>query len=252
MEKNLRCLIMVFVLWTVPYVILKAQPKTNPTIKITFINMFNQLPIALNTVKYTNCWNETFTISKLKYYISNVSLQTTDKKNNIEKNSYHLINEEDSETRSYSFLINPGNYETISFLIGVDSIKNVSGAQTDALDPLNGMFWTWNTGYIMFKMEGISEQSTSINKKIEYHIGGFTGTYNVLREIKLNLKKYSVSLKKETLTEIIIHADIDKIWNGSNQLTTKQTPVCTTPGVLAASIADNYATAFKIFEVIYR
>jgi hypothetical protein len=38
------------------------------------------------------------------------------------------------------------NITAIKFLLGVDSLKNVSGIQTGALDPAKGMFWTWNTG----------------------------------------------------------------------------------------------------------
>lgn len=232
--------------------ILNAQPinEIKPTIKLSFINTVNQKPILLLNTIYTNCFNETFTVSKLKYYISNISLQSRDKKMVKENNSYHLINEEDSNSKSFSFFIKPDQYETISFLIGVDSIKNVSGAQTDALDPLNGMFWTWNTGYIMFKMEGNSAYSKIINNKIEYHIGGFAGINKVLRTVKLSFIEAPIILTKQTLTEIIIQVDLDKIWCGNNKLTITQTPVCTTPGALAASIADNYATAFKINKVI--
>ena len=214
--------------------------------------MVNNQPVVLESTPYTNCWKENFTVNKLKYYISNISLQTTDKKINTEQNSYHLINEEDTGSKSFELFMAPDKYETISFLIGVDSLKNVSGAQTDALDPLHGMFWTWNSGYIMFKMEGTSPQSTIINNKIEYHIGGFSGANNTLRTINLNFKESPIILTKQTITEIIIQVDIDKIWNATHKLTIAQTPVCTIPGALAASIADNYATAFKISNVINR
>ncbi|WP_316930094.1 MbnP family protein, partial [Hymenobacter sp. IS2118] len=36
-----------------------------------------------------------------------------------------------------------GDYQSVSFTVGVDSARNVAGAQTGALDPNNGMFWTW-------------------------------------------------------------------------------------------------------------
>ena len=214
--------------------------------------MLNNQPMVLDSTTYTNCWKENFTISRLKYYISNISLQTTDKKINIEKNSYHLINEEDAGSKSFELFMTPDKYETISFLIGVDSLKNVSGAQTDAVDPLHGMFWTWNTGYIMFKLEGTSPQSTKVNNKMEYHIGGFSGVNNVLRTVKLNFVESPIILTKQKITEIIIQVDIAKIWSAINKLTISQTPVCTTSGALAVSIADNYATAFKICKVINR
>ena len=177
-------------------------------------------------------------------------MQTINKKINAEQNSYHLINEEDAGSKSFGLSVIPDKYETIYFLIGVDSLKNVSGAQTDALDPLHGMFWTWNTGYIMFKLEGTSPQSTMVNNKMEYHIGGFTGVNNVLRTVKLNFTESPIILTKQKIAEIIIQVDIDKIFNATNKLTIAQTPVCTIPGAMAASIADSYATAFKISKVI--
>ena len=224
------------------------QQKAN--VRITFINSINQQPLVLDAGNYTNCWNEKFTISALKYYVSNISLQTTDKKMIREENSYHLINEEDTTSKTFLFFMPPNEYSALSFLIGVDSLKNVSGAQTDALDPLNSMFWTWHTGYIMFKLEGNSPQSASINNKIEYHIGGFSGDYSVLKNEVLNFPGTPFSINNNSITDIIINTNIDKLWNAANDLKITETPVCTTPGQLAAGIAANYARAFEIIRIV--
>lgn len=113
------------------------------------------------------------------------------------------------------------------------------------------MFWTWNTGYIMFKMEGNSPQSASVNNKNEYHIGGFSGANNVLRKVELNFTGNTVSLKKERITEIIIRTDLGKIWNAGHDLKITHTPVCTSPGALASGIADNYSKAFEVIKIIH-
>ncbi len=222
----------------------------NGSIKISFINTLNSVPIILDAVNYTNCWNENFTISALKYYISNVQFKTSNKKSIKEKNSYHLIDEENIVSKSFLCTVLPGNYLTLSFLIGVDSIKNVSGAQTDALDPLNSMFWTWNSGYIMFKLEGNSPNSTIVNNKIEYHIGGFAGTNNVLRQVELNLENNKALININSITEIVVQADVGKLWNAVHELKISQTPVCSTPGAPAAGIADNYSKAFTVIKII--
>lgn len=235
-------------LLVLPASCLHAQNKA--TLKISFLNTIQNTPVMLDSVQYSNCWNEDYTISKLKYYISNIELQTADKKVIKEDNSYHLINEEDTASKSFSFLLSPEKYTSISFVIGVDSLKNVSGAQTGALDPMNGMFWTWNTGYIMLKLEGSSPQSNAINNKVEYHIGGFSGNNNVLRKVKLIFKNNAVLLKKGTVTTISIRTNIDKIWNAAHPLKIAQIAACMTPGPLAASIADNYSKAFDIINII--
>ena len=38
--------------------------------------------------------------------------------------------------------------------LGVDSVLNYNGVHEGALDPINGMYWTWQTGYIHCKLEG--------------------------------------------------------------------------------------------------
>ena len=227
----------------------RAQSAVKANLNITFVNTINNIPVILDSTTYTNCWNENFTISKLKYYISHVQLQQADKKIIPEQNSYHLINEEDTVSKSILLYMPPATYTSLSFLIGVDSLMNVSGAQTGALDPLNGMFWTWNNGYIMFKLEGSSPQSTAVNNKLAYHIGGFAGTDKVLRTLTLQFNGDKVVLKKESTTTLIIQVDIGKIWNAKHDLKINQVPACMTPGALAAGIADNYAQAFELIKI---
>jgi hypothetical protein len=219
--------------------------QKNGNVKISFVNMVDKDPVVLGK-QYINPFNETYTVSRLKYYISNIVLKNTRNKIVAEKDSYHLITEAEEDmvvNNNFSFAVKTGTYQSISFLIGVDSIKNVSGAQTNALDPLNGMFWTWNTGYIMFKMEGTSPQSTIANNTFEYHIGGFSGSNNVLRLVELPLA--SLQIKKGSNTEIIIEADINKLWQQGHGIKISETPVCTSMGNMAYAIADNYSKIFS-------
>jgi len=230
--------------------LVNLAPAQKNKLTITFINSINKSPVILDSISYKNCWNENFTISKLKYYISNIQLKTTLNNIESEEDSYHLIDEADTASKSFSFYVPAATFSSLSFLIGVDSLKNVSGAQINALDPLNAMFWTWNTGYIMFKLEGNSPQSTSINNKIEYHIGGFCGINKVLRKVYLKLIDLNPSIKKKGSTEIIIGVDIGKIWDAQHNISISNTPVCATPSALAATIADNYIKGFEIIKII--
>ena len=246
MKATLRLFAVYFPLSILPF-ISAAQPQANVTLR--FVNEVSKRPLVADSV-YANVWNEDFTIHLLKYYISDISLQASDKKISGEPGGCHLINEADSSSKKVGFYVAPGRYNAISFFIGVDSEKNVSGAQTDALDPLNGMFWTWNSGYIMFKLEGNSSQSAVVNNKIEYHIGGFSGVSNTVKKITLQLPDDGIALRSKSVTEVIIGFGIDNIFNGGTPLKIAQTPVCTIPGTLAAGIAANYATAFEIIKIV--
>ena len=65
------------------------------SVKLTFINNVKGSKIAFNDSTYTNPFGEKYIITKLKYYITGLSLQN--KNQSIkEKNSYHLIDESKS------------------------------------------------------------------------------------------------------------------------------------------------------------
>lgn len=227
-----------------------AAADHSGTLKITFINTVKGEPIQLNTGNYTNPFAEVYSISKFKYYISDVTLSSSGI-NFRQQESYHLIDENNTASLSFSFSLTTNTYQSISFLLGVDSIKNVSGAQTGDLDPLNDMFWTWNSGYIMAKMEGKSLQSKVVNNKVEFHIGGFSGTHNVLKKLQFNFSANQIlQIKKDGLSEIIIQADFDTWWQNPNDIRIAETPICSVPGALAKKIADNYSNMFTIKNVI--
>src|SRR5665213_1764722 len=181
------------------------------SVQIIFINQVKGNKIALEDSTYTNSFGEKYTITKLRYYVSDISMERPGK-NFSEKNSYHLIDESKPESQKIALSIPSGNYSSLHFLLGVDSLRNVSGAQTDDLDPANDMFWTWNSGYVMAKMEGNSSASKQVNNKMEYHIGGFSGAYNVLQEIRLNLPENSNHFEAGKFYEIFIDADINTWW----------------------------------------
>lgn len=226
------------------------SPADESTVKITFINTINNSRIVLNDSVYANPFEEKYTISKLRYYITNVSLNGT--LNSFkEKNSYHLIDESKEESQSFNFKITAGNYNSVQFLLGVDSLHNVSGAQTDDLDPTKDMFWTWNSGYVMAKMEGNSSSSKLVNNKYEFHIGGYAGPYNVIKKIQLDFKdNKSLELKAGKTTEIIINADINTWWKDPNDIKIAEHANITSPGKFALAISDNYAKMFSVKKII--
>jgi hypothetical protein len=230
----------------------KDTPATDisGTVKLSFSNVVNTAPMVLNTQTYTNPAGENYTLSKFKYYVTYIEVGNASTKA-AEKDSYHLVDQSIASSQSFNISMGVNNYTTFSFLLGVDSTRNVSGAQTGALDPLNDMFWTWNSGYIMAKMEGNSPVSTQPNNKVEYHIGGFSGPNSVLKKITLTMPAgKTLDVREGKTSEIKITADFARWWQNPNNITIAALPVCTTPGVQAKQIADNYANMFTLTDVI--
>lgn len=225
----------------------KTTPTKNGYVKITFKNTINGQPVVLNDSVYTNPFRETYRIKKLKYYISNFQFSLVSIKKIVPVKQCFLINQADDSSLSITLEVPATRYDEMGFLLGVDSVLNTSGAQTGALDPLNDMFWTWHSGYIMQKLEGTSPQSNIVNNKFEYHIGGYEGESSVLQTIWLN---HAISVEKGKTTSIIINADIGKYWNAAYPVKISETPVCSTPGALAKKLAGNFSTVFSIADVI--
>ncbi len=224
--------------------------KVNATVVIIFKNTVHGVSIVLNDSTYLNPFYEKYTITKLRYYVTNISL-TGEVNNFKEANSYHLIDESNTGSQSISFSLPAGNYNSLQFLLGVDSVHNVSGAQTDDLDPTKDMFWTWNSGYVMAKVEGNSPSSKMVNNKYEYHIGGYAGPYEVIKEINLRFPNNKpLNFEAGKSNKIIIDADINTWWQGSSDIKIAEHAIITTPGKLALAISDNYAKMFRIEKII--
>ncbi len=226
-----------------------AQGKMS-TVKLIFKNIVKHSPVVLYDSTYTNSFGEDYTINKFRYYISNINFQTESIKSETNKSIY-LIDQAKDESKTISFSIPSGEYSYLNFQIGVDSIYNVSGAQTGPLDPTKDMFWTWNTGYVMAKLEGISPASNVVNGKYEFHIGGFSGKNNVLKTVNLPFPQNKpVLFAAGKTTEIIITADVNAWFQNPHDMKIAEKPAINSPGKFAVTMSENYADMFTIIKVI--
>lgn len=193
--------------------------------------------------------NDSFKIYVYKYYISNVSVRTADGKTYTEPESYHLINQEDAATRKFTLSNVPaGDYTSISYTIGVDSAHNVSGAKAGDLDPINGMLWSWNTGYIMAKMEGESPASGATDKSLIFHVAGFHGEFNVLRKVTLGFPE-AAKVTGTNVPNVHILADALEWFKTPDAFSFSFLFFVMSEGKQAKGIADNYADMFRVDHI---
>ncbi|EDO26060.1 predicted protein [Nematostella vectensis] len=159
------------------------------------------------------------TFTTLKFYVSNIKLQKADGSWWVEPNSYYLICNSCQDASDKYIMVNDipaGEYVAMEYTMGVDSIMNVSGAHTGALSFANGMFWDWNTGYIMMKAEGKSPNSP--NGNFQLHFGGFQGEYNVVTTKKADLSNNKLSLSNGGTKTVTLRANPAKLWHSSEGL----------------------------------
>lgn len=220
-------------------------PSAPPQLKLQFENRMDGQPLKLKQ-NYLNAHGDTFYITSYKYYISNIKLIGENGSIYLEPESYHLIDEKKEESKSITLPDVPiGRWNKIRFLIGVDSARNVSGAQTGALDPLNGMFWTWNTGYIMAALEGSSPQAGIYPNNLGFHLGGFSGPRGVLKWIELPLPS-PIQNDSGIINTIVIQSEISEWFKTPNTIDFSDISTVSSPGTAAHMIADNYADMFTI------
>ncbi|MFC3824788.1 MULTISPECIES: MbnP family protein [Niastella] len=212
---------------------------------------FDSVPLVLGKT-YKNYFKEDYTPTGFKFYIHNFQLENTDsgKIFKLAKDKYYLVDFSDTTTMEIKITIAPYVYNRFSFTIGVDSAQNVGGAQTDALDPAKGMFWNWNTGYIMAKLEGTSPKSPT--GRFEYHIGGFSGEENVSKTIP-RLFPFPTNLDMKPGKESIVYITCDanawffQPWD----IKIADNPVIATPGLLATQVAENYGSKGFTIDSVY-
>ena len=242
-KKNLGWIISTAAVFVAVLFVSATQKKEN-MLTLQFENFAGNEILKLDNVVYKNELNQPFTVTKFKYYISNILLKRKDGKEFLFK-EYFLVNEDEPESKNVLLKNIPmGEYESISFIIGVDSASNCSGAQSGALDPVNGMFWAWNTGYIFLKLEGKSSFSKQPANIFEYHIGGYKAPANCIHktELKLNL-----NVSENSKNKVNIKADVLEIL---------KTPIAIDFAKLssvtdfhnAAMIADNYKDMFRVIS----
>lgn len=217
-------------------------------LRVSFRLLHQGEPLTTGT-DYINSSGESYQVDVCKFYVSNIRVIGTGGQSASEKESYHLVDHANPESRELKLMLARGTYTQLEFMIGVDSLRNVSGAQTNALDPMLGMFWTWNSGYIFAKLEGRSPVSTAPRQAFTYHIGGFRTGENALRRILLTMPAAKpIQVGKTSL--VVIDVDLSKWFDATHTISIAREASVMTPGVAAMKIADNYATMFSLTNVI--
>jgi len=148
-----------------------TTPPSNGNLNIVFDNMIGNDPVVMSQLGFVNAAGNTYSVSLLKYYVSNIELHKKDG-SVVKPGNYELINAADQATCIFSAgMLTHGDYDSMVFYIGIDPTKNHTGVQDGDLDVSKGMFWTWNTGYNFFKHEGQYKNTAGQTKALIFHYG---------------------------------------------------------------------------------
>lgn len=216
---------------------------TSETATLTFSinNVIDSKPINFGVLEFVNKAGNTYSVNELKYYLSGFEL-TKDDGTVVTSSQVSLIDAADEIMQSFDMKQIPnGTYKKMKFFIGVSPSSNHNGLQEGALDPMHGMFWSWNTGYVFFKHDGQFIDSTGATQGISFHLG--TDAAYTKIEIPVN---FTVS---GTAKNVFIKFDLNKLYEAPNlidfDLGNNQQSTTATDSAWIVKMAQNFNHSFS-------
>ena len=166
--------------------------------QLSIIPTWNKKPLELQHVYLTQN-NDSISFSILKIYFSDFRFKDKISGRITSIDTLIFYDLADSSTHSFFNDLNLSNYESVGFTLGLDSSKNVSGELENAYDPLLGMYWAWNTGYINLKIMGESSAVPTNSHEFEFHLGGYRSPFATAQTIQIDLNDQYIYFEVEKL-----------------------------------------------------
>ncbi len=224
-----------FFLLIVFFQTLNLFAQENNLVQLHFVPTYGAREIDLADSSFSIDENNKFRIDVLKFYISGIRFLNKGNEISREKNSYHLVDASSKSSMNIEIPATSQNeFDQLVFNLGIDSITNVSGVLGGDLDPTKGMYWTWQSGYINFKLEGTFNLCKTRNNEFQFHLGGYQFPNSAIQEITLSVKNVKL---------ININLDIEK---ALQEIDLSKQDHIMSPKQEAVVLASKFSKAFEI------
>ncbi len=131
-----------------------ANTQASANLKLQLKFNVDSSPLQFDTLLYRNADGQTYSVTHLEFFISNIVLHSA--QGDVASDQVFYVNARRPNTNIIQLDHLPArSYTGISCLIGLDSVHNQSGALYPSQDN-NGMFWpvSMGGGYHFMKLEG--------------------------------------------------------------------------------------------------
>lgn len=204
--------------------------------------------------EYIDSYGTRFRCDRFQQYISMMSLVDEDG-SIVQLRDFILLNFLNSNT--YSFTLPEGNYQTLQLGLGVPRAynKNQDPTQYPSSHPLSiqgnqGMFWTWNSGYIFSKFEGKCDDSPDGAGDLLTPIAIHAGNDTCYREVSLG--GLSLNIRSDQERTLYIDFDVQKILTNPNggaiDIAVDGVTHTSTNERLAITYSDNLVTSLSAHQ----
>ncbi len=190
----------------------EEDEASNARINFQMMHYVGNEAVEFDNIEYTNSFGNLYSVSRLQYFISDISLEMKDGTEVFIDQEFYVDGLEESTTTLVPESQVPvGEYISVSFIFGLSAEKNIAGAFPNP--PENNMEWPppLGSGYHYMKLEGKIDSSGTVNN-YQAHTGPTNGNQNFI-EVTLPGSAFTVSGNEVTL---FIKMDINKWWEGPN------------------------------------
>ena len=192
-------------------------------IVLKFAHYVDGQPLVKDTLKYINAAGNIYSVTEVKYFISDVVLHKSDGSSQFiyKWKDIQYVDEALSATTTWNVfdVIKPGDYDSISFTFGISKEKNISLMYVNP--PEVNMTWPdmLGGGYHYLMINGFWKDLNNQRTPYNFHMGigqiysgiNNTGTITgfVQNYFPVSLKNSSFSIQKGETKEIQIIMNID-------------------------------------------
>lgn len=234
--------------WIAPAAAL-VSPLCAANLEITIEPVFNGEPLRLDSLSYDTAARETLSVTRLSYLLSGFALEGDDGRWTEIPETIAWI---DATSRRNSVLLEnipPGKFRALRFHIGPDPKANAADVTrfpaTHPLNPnLNGLHWTWQTGYIFMAIEGHYRAGNSASKGYAHHLARDPNRTRITLPAPLDLTHDAGAL---------LHLDIATLLNAPRPLSFEKDGSATHSrdgDPIAAVLVANLPGAFRVNRIV--
>ncbi len=218
---------------TILYTLSIVSFGQNKKVTVEFVPVYQNKKLVLGK-EYSD---QSISFETLKFYISQLQFSVQNQVIFEEQQSYHLLDLSIPQSFRIDLKIpKESKFNQLAFSLGIDSLTNVSGVMGGDLDPMKGMYWAWQSGYINFKLEGTSPDCPARLNTFQFHLGGYLPPYQSAQKIVLDCKMKN---------KIIVYLHIDQFLERINL--SKQYKIMS-PSQEAKILSEQIAKTFEIHE----
>jgi len=202
----------------------KETPIDKGNLVLKFVHCIDGQPMQKDTMKYINAAGNPYSVSELKYFVSEVTLHKSDGSIKLinEWEEIHYIDESLPDTKTWNVYdkITEGTYDSITFVFGITEEKNKSFMYVNP--PEVNMMWPdiLGGGYHYLMLNGFWKNNLNQKEPYNFHLGigqiyagNSTNTDSIVGYVqnyfRVHLPNSSFTIKKDETKEIQIMMNIE-------------------------------------------